>query len=206
MPRPLPRELVQPEHTALITQECQRGVLGEHGAIPALAQEARREAIPNIARLVDAAHQAGVQVVHCTVDFRGDRRGANRNAPLFNLSRARRDGSPPPPDGSLVLPEFELLDADMVLPRLHGLGPMGGTELDHLLRNLGMTTIVGVGVSLNVAMPNFVMDAVNAGYDFVLPRDAVAGIPREYAEAVIRNSMSFLTTLTTTDDLIAAWS
>jgi nicotinamidase-related amidase len=50
------------------------------------------------------------------------------------------------------------------------------------------------------------MDAVNAGYDFVLPRDAVAGIPREYAEAVIRNSMSFLTTLTTTDDLIAAWS
>ena len=105
-----------------------------------------------------------------------------------------------------MLPEFELLDADMVLPRLHGLGPMGGTELDHLLRNLGMTTIVGVGVSLNVAMPNFVMDAVNAGYDFVLPRDAVAGIPREYAEAVIRNSMSFLTTITTTDDLIAAWS
>jgi nicotinamidase-related amidase len=206
VPRPLPRELVQAEHTALITQECQRGVLGEHGSIPALAEEARREAIPNIARLVDAAHRAGVQVVHCTVDFRADRRGANRNAPLFNLSRARRDGSPPPVDGSLVLPEFELLDGDMVLPRLHGLGPMGGTELDHLLRNLRITTIVGVGVSLNVAMPNFVMDAVNAGYDFVLPRDAVAGIPREYADAVIRNSMSFLTTITTTDDLIAAWS
>jgi nicotinamidase-related amidase len=198
-------ELVQAQHTALVTQECQRGVLGERSSLPALAEEARREAIPNIARLVDAAHRAGVQVIHCTVDVRTDRRGANRNAPLFTRGRAP-DAKLPAPDGAWVLPELEPVDADMVLPRLHGLGPMGGTELDHLLRNLGVTTIVGVGVSVNVAMPNFVMDAVNAGYDFVLPRDAVAGIPREYAEAVIRHTLSFLTTVTTTDDLVAAWS
>ena len=39
---------------------------------------------------------------------------------------------------------------DLVVPRHHGLGPMGGTELDPILRNLGITTIVGVGVSVNV--------------------------------------------------------
>jgi nicotinamidase-related amidase len=181
-------------------------VLGEGGSIPGLAEEARREAIPNIARLIEAAHGAGVQVVHCTVAFRADRRGANQNAPLFNRSGSSGDGKPPAPDAALVLPDFELMDTDMVLPRFHGLGPMGGTELDHLLRNLGVTTIVGVGVSVNVAMQNFVMDGVNAGYHFVLPRDAVAGIPRDYADAVIRNTLSFLTTLTTTEDLIAAWS
>ena len=60
---------------------------------------------------------------------------------------------------------------------------MGGTDLDAILRNLGVTTIVAVGVSLNVAIPNLVMDAVNAGYRVVLPRDAVAGIPAEYGDA-----------------------
>ena len=93
-----------------------------------------------------------------------------------------------------------------MLSRLHGLGPMGGTDLDPVLRNLGVTTIVGVGVSVNVAMLNFAMDAVNAGYQFVMPRDAVAGIPEEYAESVLDNTISLLATLPTTDDVLAAWS
>ena len=38
---------------------------------------------------------------------------------------------------------------------------MGGTDLDAVLRNLGVSTIVVVGVSLNIAIPNLVMDAVN---------------------------------------------
>ena len=60
---------------------------------------------------------------------------------------------------------------------------MGGTDLDAILRNLGVTTIVAVGVSLNVAIPNLVMDAVNAAYRVVLPRDAVAGVPADYGTA-----------------------
>ncbi|HEY5842912.1 MAG TPA: isochorismatase family protein, partial [Mycobacterium sp.] len=79
------------------------------------------------------------------------------------------------------------------------------TDLDPILRNLGVTTIVAVGVSLNVAIPNLVMDAVNAGYRVVLPRDAVAGIPAEYGDAVIDNTLALLATVTTTDDLIEAW-
>ena len=57
---------------------------------------------------------------------------------------------------------------------------MGGTDLDAILRNLGVSTIVAVGVSLNIAIPNLVMDAVNKGCRVVLPRDAVAGYPAEY--------------------------
>ena len=92
-----------------------------------------------------------------------------------------------------------------MLSRWHGLGPMGGTDLDAILRNLGVTTIVAVGVSLNVAIPNLVMDAVNAAYRVVLPRDAVAGVPTEYGKAIIDNTLSLLATVTTTDELLAAW-
>jgi nicotinamidase-related amidase len=83
---------------------------------------------------------------------------------------------------------------------------MHGSELDSVLRNLGIRTVIATGVSVNVAIINLVMDAVNAAYDVVLPRDAVAGVPKEYADLVIDNTLSLLATVTTTDALIDVWS
>ena len=82
---------------------------------------------------------------------------------------------------------------------------MGGTDLDAVLRNLGVSTIVVVGVSLNIAIPNVVMDAVNAAYRVVVARDAVAGIPADYGAAMITNTLSLLATITSTDDLLQTW-
>jgi nicotinamidase-related amidase len=83
---------------------------------------------------------------------------------------------------------------------------MGGTDLDAVLRNLGVTTIVAVGVSVNIAITNLVMDAVNAAYRVIVPRDAVAGIPPDYSEAIVDNTIALLATVTTTADLIAVWA
>jgi nicotinamidase-related amidase len=93
----------------------------------------------------------------------------------------------------------------VVLPRLHGLSPFQGTELDFVLRNLGVTTLVGVGVSVNVAIQNLAFDAVNAGYQVVLPRDAVAGFPREYVEMVFSHTLGAVATLPTAAEVLAAW-
>ena len=95
--------------------------------------------------------------------------------------------------------------SDIVLSRVHGLGPMGGTELDPVLRNLGVSTVVAVGVSVNIAIQNLAFDAVNNGYQVVIPRDAVAGVPAEYAEAILDNTLSLVATLTTTADLVRIW-
>ena len=95
--------------------------------------------------------------------------------------------------------------ADIVLARYHGLGPMTGTQLDPILRNLGVTTIVGVGVSLNVGMTNLAFDGVNRGYQVVIPRDAVAGVPSEYGAAVLDNTLNVIATLTTTAEIVNAW-
>jgi nicotinamidase-related amidase len=104
------------------------------------------------------------------------------------------------------VPEFAQDDGDIVLSRLHGLNPMAGTDLDSVLRNLGVRTIVPVGVSVNIAITNLTMDAVNNGYQVVLPRDAVTGVPPEYGEMIIDNTLSLLATITTTDDLVARWA
>jgi nicotinamidase-related amidase len=145
-------------------------------------------------------------VVHCTAETRADGLGANRNARLF--MGVKKSPVPLTPGTPAVepCPEIGLEPSDLVLPRYHGLGPMTGTQLDSVLRNLGVTTIVGVGVSLNVGMPNFAFDAVNRGYQFVMPRDAVAGVPAEYADAMLENTMSLVATLTTTAAVVAAWT
>jgi biuret amidohydrolase len=198
--------LVDPTHTVLVTQECQNGVIGEPAALPQLAAIARKRMIPNAARLARAARDAGVPVVHCVAARRADGRGSNTNARLFKAMLKTPVPLLPESAAVEVITEIGVAEADIVLTRLHGLGPMCGTDLDPVLRNLGVTTIVGVGVSVNIGMLDFAFDAVNAGYQFVLPRDAVAGIPEEYAEAVLDNTLSLVATLCATDDVVTAWA
>lgn len=180
--------------------------MGPEAGLPVLAAEARRQAIPNLARLLPVARAAGVQVVHCLVHSRPDRKGGNHNARLFAAVGSRKEmsmaaGSP----AASVLPELGPEPGDVELSRIHGIGPMGGTDLDAVLRNLGIKTIVATGVSVNVAITNLVMDAINLAYNVVLPRDAVAGVPTEYADMLIDNTLSLLATVTTTDELIDVW-
>jgi nicotinamidase-related amidase len=202
--KPQLADLVEPGHTAIVTQECQGAVIGPNAGLAALAEEARRVALPNIVRLLPAARAAGVHVVHCLVQRRPDGLGSNHNAKIFALGRGEVEIAPGTP-GAAVLPELGPDPTDLVLSRWHGVGPMGGTDLDAVLRNLGVSTVVVVGVSLNIAIPNFVMDAVNAAYRVVLPKDAVAGIPTEYGAAIIANTLSLLATITTTDELLQSW-
>ncbi|OBH73947.1 isochorismatase [Mycobacterium intracellulare] len=205
MPQPNLHAMLDPATTALVTQECQGGVIGPQAGLPLLAEEARREAIPNIARLLGAARAAGVTVVHCLIEKRPDNRGSNTNARLFMAAKSFAADLTPGSPGASVLPELGPAPSDLVLTRTHGVGPMTGTDLDSVLRNMNIKTIVGVGVSVNIAIQNFAMDAVNRSYQFVLPRDAVSGYPREYAESIIDNTLSLLTTVTTTDAVIDAW-
>lgn len=197
--------LLAPGHTAVVTSEVQNGVVGVPSALPALAEAAAEEMLPNLARLLPVARAAGVQVVHCTAYRRADGRGANTNARLF--LGVRRSPVPllPGTEAVEVVPELGPEPDDLVLTRTHGLDPMAGTDLDPVLRNLGVRTIVVTGVSVNVAVTNLVMDAVNRGYAVVLPRDAVCGIPRGYADAVIDNTLALLAAVVTTDDLIGIW-
>jgi biuret amidohydrolase len=205
--------LVAPGHTAVLTVEVQRVVVGEHGAIPALAQAvAAGGVLDRIAALCRGARVVGVPVVHCTAERRPDGLGASHNARLFAL--ASRDGGPrgdtpkPPAAGPSpfeVHPAVGVEESDLVMPRLHGASPMTGTSLDPVLRNLGVTTIVTTGVSVNVALLGLTFEAVNLGYQVVIPRDATAGVGADYVDAVFRNTLSVLATLTTSEAVLDAW-
>ncbi|MFF4947311.1 cysteine hydrolase [Streptomyces rubiginosohelvolus] len=198
--------LLDPATTVLLTVECQQGVVGPDSALPELAAAARSSgALANIARLVAAAHESGVQVMHAVAESRPDGRGGNRNARLFRaaarLPVQQHTGS----TAVRVAPPIEVADEDLVVRRLHGLSPLAGTDVDPLLRNLGCRTLVITGVSANIAIPNAVFDAVNLGYTAVVPADAIAGVPAEYTPAMVRNTLALVATVTTTDAVLGGW-
>ncbi|MFG2978450.1 cysteine hydrolase [Streptomyces sp. NPDC048331] len=198
---------LDPATTALLTVECQNGVVGEESALPELAKEARDSGmLERVAALVDAARGAGVQVLHAVAERRPDGLGANTNARLFRaagrLPVRQLTGS----RAVEVAPPIVVAEQDLVVRRLHGLSPMAGTDLDPLLRNLGIRTLVVTGVSSNIAIPNTVFDAVNLGYQVVVPVDAIAGVPASCTAEVIRNSLALVATVTTAEELLMRWA
>jgi nicotinamidase-related amidase len=199
-------ELLDPAGTVLLTVECQQGVVGPDSALPELAQEARSSgALGRIARLVGAAHESGVQVIHAVAERRPDGRGANRNARLFRAAERLPVRQLTGTTAVRIAPPVEVAEEDFVVRRLHGLSPISGTDVDPLLRNLGCRTLVVTGVSANIAVPNAVFDAVNRGYTVVVPADAIAGVPSEYTPAMVRNTLALVATITTTDDVLACF-
>ncbi|RKT03498.1 nicotinamidase-related amidase [Streptomyces sp. 3211.6] len=196
-----------PATTALLTVECQNGVVGEESALPELAKEARGSGmLDRVAALVAAARAAGVQVVHAVAERRPDGLAANANARLFRaagkLPVRQLTGSRAVEVAAPVTVEAR----DLVVRRLHGLSPMAGTDLDALLRNLGIRTLVVTGVSSNIAIPNTVFDAVNLGYEVVVPADAIAGVPASCTAEVIRNSLVLVASVTTAEELLSQWA
>jgi nicotinamidase-related amidase len=202
------KAMLAPESSAVVLQEVQRGVVGAGSVLPQLAENAK-PALSNLARLLPVARSAGVPVVHCIAHFRADRRGSGRNAPIF-AGISRQSGDARLVEGSDdALPAVELgpiPETDIIATRYHGVGPTWDTGVVPMLANLGVRTVVAVGVSVNIGVTNLVMDTVNAGFRVVLPRDAVAGVPADYADAVIANTLRLLATVTTTDAVIDAWS
>jgi nicotinamidase-related amidase len=194
--------LGDPQKTAVVFIECQNGVFGAQAAIPALQAELT-SLVERLVTLADAARAAGVTTVHATcVGTAG--RVPNIPAPLYRLIGPASDEWHPGHPATQIIDELQD-DRDIVLPRHRGLIPTYNTDLLPSLRALGAETIVFAGVSVNIAIPMSVGQAVEDGFTVVLARDAIAGTPAEYSKLVIKNTLSMLATITDVDTLAAHW-
>src|ERR1700678_1442821 len=199
-------ELVSPSHTAVLTMEVQRAVIGDLSKIPELAHAAEETGvIPNIARLLAAARPLHVPVIHCLAAFPADRAGTVAHCALIGAVLRKPDhmltGSP----AAELVPALGPEPGDLLSTRFHGVSPFIGTSLDPWLRSLGIRTVVATGVSVNLGVLGLAIEAANFGYRVVVPRDTVAGVPADYADALLANTFPLISTLTTTDALLDAW-
>ncbi len=200
-------DLVAHASTAVITMEMQRGVCGDLATMPVIADAVADADVATLTGvLLHAARARGVAVVHCTFSLLADRAGTPLNAPLINMLARRPEHLLMGTAATDVLPELGRKPGDLISDRHHGFSPFTGTDLDELLRSRGVTTVVVSGVSLNLGIPGTVIEAVNLGYHVVVARDCVAGMPTQYGQAMLSNTLAMVATISTSDQIVAAWS
>lgn len=205
--RPSLYDLVDPSRTAVLVLEMQEGIVGDlAGDSPIAAAVREQDIVARCARLVAGARAAGVPVVHCTKTDRPVGAGGSVNTPMWR--RRLEQNLPHLEPGSLaaaIVTGLEPGPNDVICERTRGVTAFGSTELDPVLRNMGVTSIVVCGISMNVGAIAATVDGVSLGYDVVIARDAVGGSPVEYVDQVLRFTLAPLAKLAPVGDLLAAW-
>ena len=80
------------------------------------------------------------------------------------------------------------------------------TELDNILRDRHIRTLVTVGVATNICVESTFRDGFHRGFYIVIPRDAVGSHNAEAHEASLRGAEFLFADVVPTERLCAAWA
>ncbi len=152
--------------------------------------------IPNQQRLHAAIRAAGAETIYVAIESLtndGRDRGIDHKVSDIHL-----------PPGS---PEAQVIDAvapapdDIVLKKTAS-GAFGATNLDYILRNLGITQLVVVGVVTHQCVENTVRQGADIGYLVTVISDACATDSPEQHQAAL-SAMSGYARICTTAEILA---
>lgn len=192
---------------ALIINECQNAMINSNfeGNLELAQQATERKIVDRIANLAEACRRAGVLVVHSTIVVRPDGLGTMPSC-LLLASLLKGGTCVAGLESAEIHPALTPMAQDYVSERRHGLSPFHGTELEPVLRQRDVDTVIVTGVSTNVGIPGTCLEAVNRGFSVVVPEDAIAGSSDEIHRFQLKNIVRLLATVTTSDDVLAALS
>jgi nicotinamidase-related amidase len=136
--------------------------------------ESVRQVVPEIGRLVAAARQRDIPVVYVN-DNQQDWTAGRRE-----LVKRALDGR----DRSLIEPIIPPDDAPFVVKARHSV--FYETQLEYMLRHLEIERVVLAGQVTEQCILYSALDAYVRHFDVIIPRDAVAHIDPELADAALR--------------------
>lgn len=136
--------------------------------------------VPNIQALQMASRQAGVEVVFSRIQSMSpdgrDRGGAHKDLKISCAPGSRE---------SEILEEIAPLPNELVFSKTAG-SSFNGTNLDYVLRNMGITTLIMTGVMTSGCVESAVRDAKDLGYGVLVVDDACASWTEELHHASLR--------------------
>jgi len=197
------RGLESGRRVGLVINEMQKGTIeAGRSDFPTLVEQvAARNIVPKIARLADAFRAAGMPVFHAHICHQPD----YADLPLTNLIMARSKRNGRQQVGSVdtePVPGMEPVPGDVVHVRGYSLIAFHGTDLHTRMRNMGVQTVVPVGVSTNIALQGLALFASDLGYQVVIPEDCTAGASVETHEFAVKHLLPLYSTLTTSAQII----
>ncbi len=183
---------VEPAATALLLVDVQNLEIGdairrEH---PGFVADLETRVVPNIARLVSGARGAGIEVVYTVIE---------------SLTRDGRDRSLDHKLSGIFVPkgawEARVIEAvapapdDIVLPKTSS-GVFNSTNIDYVLRNLGIRHLIVAGLLTDQCVDMAIRDAADRGYYPVCVADCSSSYSAERHEGALRAFGGYCRTVT----------
>ncbi len=152
--------------------------------------------VPKTAELLQGARRANVPVIFCND---AHLKGIDREFEVWGEHAIAGT------KGAEVIPELGLCKKDYVVPKRRYSG-FFHTDLDLLLRELGVDTVVLTGLHAHMCVRHTAADAFQLGYHIVVATDATDSFTEEdYLYGIKYLHDVYGAKLSTVDDLLKEW-
>ncbi|AXK82696.1 cysteine hydrolase [Pseudolabrys taiwanensis] len=204
-------DYLDPGKTAIVSIDMHRGHLDESPDCPCPAPRAR-EIVKPIDAFHDAARALGVPIIHVRSvlrqsgvdDLKGIPAAWRRTFPLHvgpipGSDRHAIEGSAWTEFVTKVLPE------DLIVETKRRLSAFYPTDLDFLLRNMRVETVVFDGGFTDCCVLNSAFDANNHNYRVLVARDLVRGTDDNLEQAALAMVSLHLGLVADSADILSEW-
>jgi ureidoacrylate peracid hydrolase len=195
---------IDPTHAALLFIDVQNYTArldgGEYARMDAAERNARygwffrtmREtAVPNMHRLQVACRRGRIEVIYTVIEaLTRDGRDLSLDYRISGLFVPRGSWD------AQVLADIAPADDEIVLPKTSS-SVFISTNLDYVLRNLGVRSLIIAGVLTDQCVDSAVRDACDLGYLVTVPTDACATLSAERHDWSLRNNRGYCRQMTT---------
>jgi nicotinamidase-related amidase len=183
---------LDPSKTALVIIDLQQGIVARQTAPYSPSQVIERSA-----RLAERLREKGGIIVYVRVDM--------ANFLQLPVDQPSRDpNSPPPPaSASELVPEAGRQPGDVFITKRHW-GAFAGTELEQVLKQRGIDTVVLTGISTNAGVESTARQGTGLGFAFVVVEDACSSQAAEMHKFAFEKIFPRLARVRTTDEVLAA--
>jgi nicotinamidase-related amidase len=174
----------------------------EASGVPAEAQEyyfdrLERLVVPNVRRLQDAFRAHRLEVIHTRIQsLTMDGRERSPGHKRLGLH------APPGSRDAEFLPEASPVGDEIIINKTAS-GVFNSTNLEYVLRNLGITGLFVVGVYTNECVSTAIRDACDLGFYTTLLPDACATVTPELQHATITSLKDRYARIMSTKEAIA---
>ncbi len=154
-------------------------------------------AVPNIQKLLSAARNAGIEVVHVRVASQtSDGRDSTLRYKALGIRTPRNTKD------AEILPEVAPMEDELVFDKVTS-SVFNSTNIDRLLRNMGIRNLIITGVVTNGCVESSTRSAAELDYGTIVVEDATAAMAPQlhehsilsmgYKDAVIKSTSEVVT-------------
>lgn len=152
--------------------------------------------LPNVKRMQAAFRRQNQEVIHVRIEAL-TKDGRDRSTAHKRIDCLVAKGS----KEAEFLPEVAPQGDEIMISKTSS-GVFNSTNIEYVLKNLGITQLVVVGVLTNECIETTVRDASDRGFITIVASDATAAFSEQLQEASLTNLHGTYTTVATTDAII----